>query len=94
MYGLFGGFVIVAFRSGGVVRSCGCVGRADTPPTPLHLLLDVLGVTAGVAAAFAGDVTWVGGPPTETVLVIGAIAIATWLGYAIVATPMRWDRVR
>src|SRR3954452_15407980 len=43
-YAGFSGFLVVALRKGGAVSSCGCVGRADTPPTRSHLA-----VTAGLA---------------------------------------------
>src|SRR3954452_4443855 len=53
-YAGFSAFILVALSKGGVVSSCGCVGRADTPPTRAHLA-----VTAGLAltsllAAVAG----------------------------------------
>ncbi len=47
-YAAFTVFVVVALRRGGVVSSCGCFGRADTPPTRSHAVL-----TAGLAAAAA-----------------------------------------
>jgi hypothetical protein len=43
-YAGFSAFLVVALRKGGAVSSCGCVGRADTPPTRSHLA-----VTAGLA---------------------------------------------
>lgn len=50
-YLLFTGFVLVALRRGGVLASCGCFGRADTPPTRVHA--SVTGALALVAAAVA-----------------------------------------
>jgi hypothetical protein len=47
-YAAFTGFVLVALRRGGVLASCGCFGKADTPPTRSHVA-----VTAGFAAAAA-----------------------------------------
>src|SRR3954453_15613019 len=44
-YAGFSGFLVVALSKGGAVSSCGCVGRADTPPTRAHLA-----VTAGLPA--------------------------------------------
>ncbi len=44
-YAVFTGFVLVALRTGGVLASCGCFGKADTPPTRTHVA-----VTAGFAA--------------------------------------------
>lgn len=36
-YAGFTVFVAAALARGGVVSSCGCFGRPDTPPTPTHL---------------------------------------------------------
>jgi hypothetical protein len=47
-YAAFTAFVLVALRRGGVLASCGCFGRADTPPTRTHVA-----VTAGAAAVAA-----------------------------------------
>ena len=44
-YAAFTGFVLLALRRGGVLASCGCFGKADTPPTGGHIA-----VTAGFAA--------------------------------------------
>ena len=48
-YAAFTGFVLLALRRGGVLASCGCFGKADTPPTLLHVA--VTGALALVAAA-------------------------------------------
>ncbi|MCW2679056.1 MAG: hypothetical protein JWM62_457, partial [Frankiales bacterium] len=47
-YAAFSGFVLLALRRGGVLASCGCFGKADTPPTATHVA-----VTAGLAAVAA-----------------------------------------
>lgn len=47
-YAAFTAFVLVARRRGGVLASCGCFGKADTPPTRTHVAL-----TAGLAAVAA-----------------------------------------
>ena len=50
-YAAFTAFVLLARRRGGVLASCGCFGRADTPPTRSRAL--VTAVVALVAAAVA-----------------------------------------
>lgn len=47
-YAAFTVFVLVALRRGGVLASCGCFGKVDTPPTRTHVA-----VTAALAAAAA-----------------------------------------
>ena len=52
-YAAFTAFVLLALRRGGVLASCGCFGRADTPPTAAHVA--VTAALAAVAAAVAVD---------------------------------------
>jgi hypothetical protein len=80
----FAGFVAVALRRGGAVSSCGCFGAEDTPPTAVHLVLDLL--AAGLAGAAA---VWpVGGLPEVIaeqsalgVPFLAMVALATWFAY-------------
>jgi hypothetical protein len=47
----FGAFILLVYRRGGIVSSCGCFGEVDSPPTVLHLVLNVgAAVTAIIAA--------------------------------------------
>jgi hypothetical protein len=55
-YVAFTGFVVVALRTGAPISSCGCFGKADTPPSIVHVVLDLLFVGVATAAAFTGDV--------------------------------------
>jgi hypothetical protein len=50
-YAGFTGFVLLARARGGVLASCGCFGKQDTPPTPTHAV--VTGLLALAAAAVA-----------------------------------------
>jgi hypothetical protein len=45
-YASFTAFVVLARARGGVLSSCGCFGKADTPPTVAHLA-----ITAGIAVS-------------------------------------------
>ena len=50
-YLAFAAFVVAALRAGTMVGSCGCFGREDTPPHPIHVVVDVaLAATAAAAA--------------------------------------------
>jgi Methylamine utilisation protein MauE len=55
-YLAFAGFVVVALRSGAPVSSCGCFGKVDTPPSAVHVVLDLAFAGVAVAAAFTGGV--------------------------------------
>jgi hypothetical protein len=74
-YAGFTAFVLRARSRDGVLSSCGCFGKADTPPTPAHV-----GVTA--AAAVAALVVAVD-PPGE--VWSGGQALALGLGAALIA---------
>jgi hypothetical protein len=50
-YASFLAVVVYARLRGRPLATCGCFGRPDTPPTALHLVVDV--VLAGAAAAVA-----------------------------------------
>jgi hypothetical protein len=50
-YAAFSGFVALALARGGVLASCGCFGRADTPPTRSHLLVTSVLAASGVVVA-------------------------------------------
>ena len=50
-YAAFTAFVLVALARGGVLASCGCFGKADTPPTRTHVAVTAtLAVVAGAVA--------------------------------------------
>ena len=40
-YLAFAGFVVVALRSGSPISSCGCFGKVDTPPSVVHVVIDL-----------------------------------------------------
>jgi hypothetical protein len=50
-YVCFFGVVAYARRRGGPLATCGCFGRPDTPPTVLHMVLDLALAAAAVAVA-------------------------------------------
>jgi len=55
-YLLFAAFVVVALRSGSPISSCGCFGKVDTPPSTVHVVIDVVFAVVAAAAAIVGDV--------------------------------------
>ncbi len=91
-YLAFAVFVAVARRRGGVLASCGCFGRADTPPTLAHIGVNLLLATgaAGAAAVPPGSLTSVltaspwGGVP----LLAYSAGCAALAYYALAVLPM------
>jgi hypothetical protein len=50
----FAVFVAVALRCRWPLATCGCFARPDTPPRPVHVLLDAAAAAAALAWAAAG----------------------------------------
>jgi hypothetical protein len=83
-YAVFAAVVAVAWRRGGPLATCGCFGRPDTPPTAVHLLLNVaLAVIATIVAATApasGTLfTQLAHMPWAGVPLLFVSAVALWL---------------
>jgi len=55
-YLVFAAFVTVALRSGASISSCGCFGKVDTPPSAVHVVVDLVAAAVAVGAAIVGDV--------------------------------------
>jgi hypothetical protein len=88
-YAAFTGFVVLARARGGVLASCGCFGRADTPPTVTHAL-----VTAGFALVASAVAVRPLAPVVELVpaspgagvpllLAAAAVAVTAYLALAL-----------
>ena len=86
-YAGFTAFVALAVRRGGVLASCGCFGRPDTPPTRAHLVLT--GGATATAAALAvsppGAGVWSAAAPASTAALAGFAALLGALGYLVLA---------
>jgi hypothetical protein len=97
-YLAFAAFVVAAMRAGTMVGSCGCFGREDTPPHPIHVVIDVALAATAAAAAVRG----VGAPldaiadaPGEGLVVAGLSVLAVVLLYgAMVDLPRARRRPR
>ena len=83
-YAAFSAFLLVALRSGGAVSSCGCIGRADTPPTRSHLAVTVaLTLTSAIAAVTGADGLATIGWSTKAVTTLCFTALAGWLVWLV-----------
>ena len=84
-YLAFGAFVAAALRSGTMIGSCGCFGREETPPHPLHLVLDL--ALAGLAGAVAvwspeAPVDALGDAPGQGTVLVLLVGLALYLLHA------------
>jgi hypothetical protein len=81
----FAGFVALALRRGSPVSSCGCFGKADSPPTVSHVVLNLAAAATAAWAAFhahAGAVAVLRHQPLAGVpllLLTGAVAYLAYL---------------
>jgi hypothetical protein len=83
-YAGFSAFLVVALRKGGAVSSCGCIGRADTPPTRSHLAVTAtLTVTSLLAAVSGADglstIDW----SATAFTALGFAALGGWLVWLV-----------
>jgi hypothetical protein len=91
-YAAFTAFVLLALRRGGVLASCGCFGRADTPPTRTHVAMT--GALAAVATAVAAQpLGGLGGllaaqPGSGVPLLVATAAVAATTYLVLALLPM------
>jgi hypothetical protein len=85
-YALFGCIVVFARRRGGALSSCGCFGRADTPATTLHALIDfLLAASCGAVALGASSggslVTLLGRQPAHGLPLVFVSLVGLYMAY-------------
>lgn len=88
------GFTVVvgiALLRGGALSSCGCFGRADTPPTRTHLAVSAAAAVVGtlvVAAPVGGLPAMVVGDPAVALPLLFLSGCTVWFAYlALVLLP-------
>ena len=80
----FAAFVLVAMRRQVPLSSCGCFGRTDTPPSAVHVVVDLAfaGVAGAVAVGPVGDLSQVlDGQPLLGVPFLALTAVSVALAY-------------
>jgi hypothetical protein len=84
-YAIFAGFVVFARARGGPLATCGCFGSPDTPPTILHVVVNLVATGAGGAVAAAGlhgaSTVVLGHSYAHGVPLAIAAALTAWLAY-------------
>jgi hypothetical protein len=91
-YAGFAAFVAAALRRGVPVSSCGCFGADDTPPTTVHLVLNLAAVAVAGAVALSGsgaggltEITTLEGSLLLRVAFLASTAASVWLAYVALA---------
>jgi hypothetical protein len=81
LYAGFAVWVFWALRSEVPIASCGCLGRADTPPTVAHVVLNVIAFSISSLAAFGAPLDISGG--FAAVATGLAVLVGVYLSYVI-----------
>jgi hypothetical protein len=92
-YAAFAGFVLLARARGASISSCGCFGKADTPPTMSHVIVNAAAVViAGAAAAWPArsPIGELSASPAAGVPLALLIAVVAALAYLALA---EWPRL-
>ena len=77
-YAGFTAFVLRALRSGSPLASCGCFGKTDTPPTPVHAAVTAVLAVAAVLVAV--------GPAAPLDVPLAAVSgVLAYLTYVLLA---------
>jgi hypothetical protein len=94
----FAGFVVLALRTGAPISSCGCFGKVDTPPSPVHVVVDTAFAGVAFGAAVVGGVALpdvLAGQPLAGIPFVFLLAIGCYLVFlAFTALPKTMAAVR
>lgn len=91
-YAGFAAFVAAALRRGAPLSSCGCFGADDTPPTAVHLVLNLAAAAVAGAVALTGagaggltELSTLDGSLLLRVAFVASTATVAWLAYVALA---------
>jgi hypothetical protein len=98
-YLAFAAVVGLAMARGGALATCGCFGRPDTPPTAVHLALNlVLAASAVAVAVTAPSAGTLGGvlahQPWQGVPLVLVTVLGTWLATLVLVRLAALEAVR
>jgi hypothetical protein len=85
LYMGFAGFVFYALGRGLPIQSCGCFGRADSPPTLMHIIFNVVASTSLVALAISDSWVIPEAAPFEITLFWFLALTGAYLSYLVLA---------
>lgn len=87
IYAGFAAFVVYALVRRLPIQSCGCFGKADTPPTWTHVGFNAISAVAGVGIAFsdAAPISLLAEQPAWGLPYLGFVAIGVAVVYLLLA---------
>jgi hypothetical protein len=91
--------VVYARRRGGPLSTCGCFGRPDTPPTALHVVLNVVFVATAVSVSvrpphFTALTSLLENQPWDGAPLLLASGVGVWLAYLALSPLASLEAVR
>jgi hypothetical protein len=84
-YLLFTVFVVRVLRRGGILGSCGCFGKPDTPATRTHVVLTLGAALAAAAVAVAPPVSVWSAPVRDLATTAALAALVAFLAWQVMA---------
>jgi hypothetical protein len=86
-YVAFTAFVVVALARHRPIGSCGCFGKVDTPPSVLHLVVNLGATVAAVGVAANGDGGGLGtalaAQPLGAVPFVGLVVVGGYAAFTV-----------
>lgn len=79
LYAAFACFVVAALATGAPLRSCGCFGAADPPPSAVHVALDAAVAALAIAAVTDRSL----GAPRDSLAAHRGLGAAVSIGIAV-----------
>jgi len=89
LYGGFAVFAIVALQSDTPLSSCGCFGRADTPPGIAHLSVNALAMSSLAGLAMNGGAIGLAAVDASAAPVVLSGLVLSYLLYALLSVRPR-----
>jgi len=97
-YLLFTAFVLMALARDLPIGSCGCFGKVDTPPSVLHVAVNLGAVAAALGVAVAGDGTGIGhalaAQPLAGLPLLLLVAVGTYAAFTALTVVPQLRAVR
>jgi hypothetical protein len=97
-YLAFAGFVLAAYIKGGPLATCGCFGTPDTPPTVVHIIINVGLAASAVVVATAGRsgslLDALSGQPWRGIPLVAVSGVCAWLIFLALSPLARLEAAR
>ena len=97
-YAGFAGFVTFARRRGGVLATCGCFSKPDTPPTRAHIAIDIFlaacALTLGAQGSQGSLWSYLVHQPLSGVPMLAACGLCAWLVFVVLVELPRLAEAR